>query len=1123
MALTDSQKRVIAHGMGNLLVSASAGSGKTHTMIERVKRLVIEENVGVNEILAVTFTEASAADMKEKLKKALSKVICEAGEDEESKEKAKKCEIQLEEIDTADISTMHSFCARIIRSYFFVCGLTPDFKILDDADAKIIKNTAIENTFKQLYDSGEQWFLTLVDRHAQGRLDKHLKELISKVYDFCDSEAFPLEFANKYKEIYTKENFDMLLAEYKGAFDQLILPYKQDLELIKMQVEDGDNEKAKNCIKRIYGSFLFFLSNDCFAIAKNDFDLTVNKDLQKLDAAQKEIVDIARKKLDGCIKKLKDIFHDNYDIELKNFLSCATHSEYVVRVLELYGKNYSELKREENALDFNDLEHFAFEILSDADANKEISSRYKYVFIDEYQDTNGVQNEIIKKIDRNNAFMVGDVKQSIYGFRGCRSKFFTEKEKESELSEGGFSLVRLNENFRSAQKVVDFVNAVFNYCMQERYYGENYEGRSELKAGGIYPEEFCGRAKLHWLKKDKEKEPEETARIYDVINAESVQEDSDGARIAALVANIIFEECGKDFYDVKKECSRPIEFGDIAVLTRKKNSDYVKDLIKGLRARGVRVTSDSCENVCEYPETQILLNALKLVDNFIQDLPLVSTLKSPLGGFNEEELFEVARFYRDAGGRGGFSQAFAFYLENANTQLKEKLKDFKDYFDGVRLLSDFIGANGVMEKLITDKAFESYLYAQRDGQSKVERLKRFVAVAVSGNKSLTVKEFVKRAETCPDAFELTLSSSGNTVRVMTIHSSKGLEFPVVIVCGLESKFNKEDSTAEIMFDREVGFAVKRYDDQKRLKEETLLRAVLREKFKEQRIKEEMRLFYVALTRAAYSLHAVFYAEEDIRNKDFTEAETFASFVPPSLEVEKHEYSKLKEQMREIQPKRVIIGKPDEQMVAEMKNAVEFTYPFEKDVTLPLKGSVTQLSTPQDDEPVYTHVLFEDESPDKERGVIAHKVLELFDFESDCTIFEQVNQLLEKGVLTKAEISKINLERINTALCSGVFKGVKGKKLYREQPFLFNMKACDLLGVDTQTPVLVQGIIDLLAISNDGAEIIDYKYSSLDAESLKLKYKKQLDLYAAAVSGVLGLNVTGKTLVNIFTGETVTLD
>lgn len=1122
MALTESQKRVILHNQGNILVSASAGSGKTHTMIERVKRLVIEEDVSVNQILAVTFTEAAAADMKEKLKKALSKVICEADKDCVGQEKARKCENQLSEIDTADISTMHAFCARIIRTYFFVCGLAPDFKILDESDAKIIKNKAIETTFKEFYDSNEEWFLTLVDRHAQGRLDKNLKELVAKIYDFCDSEAHPLDFANKFKSVYTKESFDSLLSQFKGALDQIILPYKGDLEQVVDSLDEFEVPKAYECANRIYNAVTFFLNNDCFKIAKENFSLGIGQSLRKATPDQNAIIKAAKEKLESCIEKITNVIKDNYEIELKNFLSCATHSEYVVKVLERYGDNYAALKREENALDFNDLEHFALEILSNSDANKEITDKYKYIFIDEFQDTNGVQNEIVKKIDKNNVFMVGDVKQSIYGFRGCRSKFFSEKEKESELSSQGMQTERLNENFRSAKKVIEFVNAVFNYCMTERFYGENYKNRSELNEGGIYPSEREGRAALHWLVKEKETADPEEPRIYDVITEENVEKSGDGAKVSALVAKIVFEECGKEFYDVKNKCMRPVEFGDIVVLTRNRNGDFVKDLIKGLRAYGIRVTSDSSENVCDYPETQIMLNALKLVDNFLQDLPLVSTLKSPLGGFSEEELFEIARFYRDNEGKGGFTQAFNTYLQLADTPLKDKLKEFKEYFDQVRLLADFIGAGGVMEKLINDKSFEAHLYAQRDGADKVERLKRFVEASVVGNKTLTVKEFISRAENCPEAFELSLTSSGNTVRVMTIHSSKGLEFPVVIACGLERHFNKDEDSAEIMFDREYGFAVKYYDDIKRTREETLLRAVLREKFKRQRIQEEMRLFYVALTRAVYSLHAVFYASEDIRKKDFAEAETYASFIPQELEVLTYTSAELAQQTRAALPRKVIIGKPDQDMVEQIKSDISFSYPFESDVRLPLKGSVTELSS-ADDDAVFTHVLFEEESPDKERGVIAHKVLELFDFDSDKSVYEQVESLIENKVLTREEVSKINLDRINFALGSVALKALKGKKLYREQSFLFNISACEIFATDSKTPVLVQGVIDLLAISDEGACIIDYKYSSLDKKSLRLKYQKQLDLYASAVQNVLGKKIIGKTLVNIFTGDVVDLD
>lgn len=1126
MSLNEQQIKAINHDYGNILVSASAGSGKTHTMIERVKRLVIEKGVKINEVLAVTFTESAAQDMKQKLKNALTKVVSSEPSGSLNGEKIKSCEEQLAEVDTADISTMHAFCAKLIRSYFFICDLSPDFKILDAADAEVIKNSAIERTFREFYDQGEDWFLSLVDRHSQGRKDANLKSLILSAYDFCDSEAEPLKIAKLYKDIYTESRFESLLETYKGQLDEYFKRFLDSANFARRVFIDAGKEKALAFTELLIENINFALN------AKNLYQLntlknfklplTVERNLDEFCKEQKDIVAEVRNEFSEILEDALSVISVDKQKDLEKFLLCGEHTEQFVKVLERYKEIYEQLKREENALDFNDLEHFALQILSDEQVNQEVKNKYKFIFVDEFQDVNGVQDEIISKIERDNVFMVGDAKQSIYGFRGCRAKFFMEKDKS--MSENNQTVVRLNHNYRSAKEVINFVNRVFNFCMTESVYGESYQQRSQLQSGGIYPEEMVGRAELHLLLKEEKKQTKvEEARIYDIINADAEQDDTGGLRAAMQVAEIIIDERKKKIYDVKAENERLVQYNDIAILTRNKSGAYVTDLVKGLRKLGIPVTADLNENVCDYPEVMVMINALKLTDCFIQDLPLASTLKSPIGGFTEEELFEIACYYRDnVGKHGGFTDAFNEYLNNAKTPLQVRLAEFKAYFDRIRLLSDFVGAHGVMQKLISDKNLEAHLYAKKDGVDKVDRLNRFMQASIVNGKTLTVREFLKRVENCPEAFDISPFASENTVKVMTIHSSKGLEFPVVIVCGLERPFNREDDNSEILLDREYGFALKYYDQDKREIEETILRNLIRNNFEIQRIQEEMRLFYVALTRATYSLHLVVEGKENTRKEEFSYASKFYHFIPKAINESQSDYQNVKTQVREAHPRKVIIGKADKEFAEKIKKAIEFSYPHQDDVTLPLKSSVTELSAKNDDV-ILTHVLFDEQSPDTERGTIAHKLLEHYDFSSEDNVYKQAERLVEKGIILDSEISKINLERIAVAIDSGVFKDVKDKKLFREQPFLFNIPANKVFETESQTSVLVQGVIDLLVVDGETARIIDYKYSSLDGVSLKNKYDKQLNLYADAVESVLNKRVTKKTLVNIFTGETVSID
>ncbi len=1112
------QAQAVMHEKGNILVSASAGSGKTFTMIERAKRLILDKGVKVSELLAVTFTEAAAFDMKEKLKRALAEKAVGVDKDRVIKE--------LSEIPTADISTLHSFCGRLIRQYFFAVGVAPDFKIIDETDAAIIRAECVDSVFKEFYDGGEDGFYTLVDRHASGRSDGALKELVLSAYAFISSEATPDEFLELYKNNYSNGGFDNLLLEYKRFFNEELCSIKESLESALITFSGSDYQKSINLIKTLLFDVETLFNGDIYAIKKFEnysirLDFERKMDETFLDA--KAAVTECRDKIKKLIKRFCLHITDR-ETDQNKFKKCLKHTESLVEIIKRFSEVYSREKSEENLLDFNDLEHFALKILSDENIRKEVSAKYKYVFVDEYQDINGVQEEIISRVCTNNLFMVGDVKQSIYGFRGCRPEIFSKK--AEVMLNSGQTVVNLNNNFRSAENVIKTVNLIFNYCMTEKHFGENYKGRSELKAGGIYPEDAKGRAELHFLHKpETERTETERPRIYDILEEKGTGVDEEVMRLASLVTEIINDELTKKYYDPKDKEFKQVGYGDIAILTRNKRGKFVSELVKGLKRHNIPVTSDVKESVCDFPEIAMMVNALKAVDCLIQDIPLAALMKSPVGGFSDEDLLKIAQFYKErkCNAKSAFYDAYSLYLTDALDDLAERLKAFDAYIKELRYLSDFIGAYGVIEKLIKDKHIESFLLAERQGKSKLKRLNRFKSLAISGAERLTVKEFLYKVENAPDAFGFSECGDDSSVKVMTIHASKGLEFPVVIACGLERQTNAEDERDEVLFSRDYGFAVKFYDDEKRTKEETLLRGVIKEKMRVERMKEEMRLFYVATTRAAYSLHLTFESKEDKRRSVFVGAEKFMDYIPLHIPASEHfadgfALTDLSQGVR-----RVYLSDVDENIKEKIKANLSFKYKYLSDTVLPLKSNVTYATALSAEDGVYKHVLFDEECPDIEKGNTAHKVMEYFDFCSKDSLFEQVENLINAGVIERDKVDKINLNRITSALNSGVIDGIKGFKLYREKSFLAGVDGREIFGEDTDEQVVLQGIIDLLAVNGDDAWIIDYKYSSLEKESLIKKYEKQLNLYAFAVQKTLKLKVIKKVIINLFTGDFAEID
>ena len=1116
--MTKEQERAVLFDNGNILISASAGSGKTHTMIERVKRLILSGKVDVDQILAVTFTETAAADMKEKLKKALVK---SADLDR------KRIYKQLALIPTADISTLHAFCARLIRAYFFVVGLSPDFNIVDEADAKVMRLECVDKTFKEFYDKGEDWFYTIVDRQASARSDRALKELVLSAYAFCDSEQNPFEFMDKFLNEYTIENFEGLIKEYKSRLDEHLSILLSQLTSAHLSLKKGGVEKGAEFTSIVIADLEYILSSkDIYVIkkplesigARFNFERKLTEEQEQL----KQIVKTCRDKFKKVLARFDKCLGENKENDLLRLESAKEHTQAFVNILKRFSEVYANEKREENLLDFNDLEHFALQILQDQSIRDDVKKRYRYIFIDEYQDTNGVQESIMNLLTSDNLFMVGDVKQSIYGFRGCRPEFFASK--FESMQSKGQEVLTLNHNFRSAKAVIDMVNQIFSYSMTKEFFGIDYKNTSKLISGGLYPDDKAGRATLHLLEKaEKDDAKEEAPRVYNILEEIKKPSGLKDNHLASLITNIIDEELGKTYYDVKNECERQITYSDIAILTRNKNNGYVESLVSSLIKHGIPIVSDVKEKICDFSEIAMVVNALKLVDCFNQDIPLASTLISPIGNFVEEDLAKIVCAFSDTNlarnnKQWTFIDAYNYYLENQNDELSARLKEFNQYFVDLRFIADFVGAQGVLNKLVDEKNLASYLFAEHNGKKKVSRLNRLISATAIGGKILTVKEFLDKVNCAPDSLDFVDGGEEDAVKVMTIHASKGLEFPVVIVCGLERNMNSEDEYGDLLFSRKHGLAFKCFDDEKRSKDETILRGVIKEELAKERVREELRLFYVALTRATYSLHLTVEGDIEKRKDQFYGADKFIDYVPNTVPTKVHTLDGLTFTELKKNTQKVIIGQADKQVTEQMKKQFEYQYAFEQDTHLPLKAGVTSVS--QNDEAELVHLLFDEPTPDTERGIIAHKILEEFDFDSDKDVFAQVQDMIKSGILTEEQVESVNLSRIQNAITSGGLDCLKGYALFREKVFLVGVPASKIINTNSDETVVLQGIIDLLAVDNDGAIIVDYKYSSLDKNSLKEKYHKQLELYAYATEKVLKKKVKKMVIVNIFTGQTV---
>ena len=1113
--LKPEQLKAINHEDGDILVSASAGSGKTFVMIKRIIRLISEGKAKADEILAATFTEAAAADMKVKLKRAIS---------EEIEKGNRALAMELNKISTADICTLHSFCGRLIRTYFFAVGVSPDFKVIDESDAVALKAESVEDAFRAFYAERDAEFLKLIKRYRVRRKDDAIRRVITDIYEFCTSETDPEKVLFAFNDNYTQAGALKFERFYAARLIAALKKIGAELSDLKADCESAGYSAGAKFAEEL-SRIVFEIEAGGITACKAYGETRALPQITRQNPPEGSLL---KERLKGVKAQIKTLCEYSSATEINREIlpalkdSAATLARVVLRFSEIYAKK----KRENNALDFSDLERFALVALKNEDVKTAVRKKYKYVFVDEYQDVNGVQEEIISAVSHDNLFMVGDEKQSIYGFRGCRSEIFENKEKS--LVRRGGATVRLNYNFRSAENVINFINGIFDFCYVKEYAGSDYKDSARLAGGGIYPDNAKGRAALHFLKKEKsEKSGRESARIYNILEEAKAEEEKEAAHVSNLIAEVIDEELTKEYYDVKEKTFKRVKLSDIAVLTRTGDTSFVRGIVQGLNGHGIRVVSGVSQNVCDFPEIKTLINVLKLIDCFLQDAPLCGTLLSVIGGFSEEDLTDIAIFYADGGGKGGFSDAFEYYLANADTPLKTRLAEFKNRFAELRYLADFKGAKGILDTIISESGYADYLLCENGGDEKIRRLYRFMSETVSDGKVRTVSEFLRRIEAAPKAFETLLGGEEDAVRVMTIHSSKGLEFPVVIVCGLEKPFSRRDESGPVLMDRDFGLFESYFDDEARTVSSTGYRETVKVKSRETTLKEEMRLFYVATSRAQYSLHLIAEKSEDDRKNVFsalfTDGASFSDFLPAHMPVLKHLPSEFGLTGVKRRGRQILIGKADADKIQKMSENFAYSYPYALATVLPLKNSVSaavQRDT-QEFYPVYS--LFAAEGgTDPERGTIAHKIMEHYDF-FGADFEKQVAKMIESGVLSEEDAAKVDKEKIKKVILSGVFDGLKGKTLYREQDFIVNVPANLIFDTADTEEVLLQGIIDLLAISSGGAEIIDYKYSVLSTESLKQKYCKQLELYAYAVEKSLGIKVIKKTLVNIFTGETVGVD
>ncbi len=889
MKWTKNQLEAIETKNRNILVAAAAGSGKTAVLVERIIQKIIKDKVDIDKLLVVTFTNAAASEIRERILDAINKKL----EEEPNNEDLQK---QIILLNKSNISTIHSFCLSVIKNNFFEIGISPDFRIGDSSELELLKLEVIDDLFEELYEENNEDFIKLTEIYTGYRGDEKLKEIILKIYNFIQSSPFPEEWL---KDNVNKFNLeDKLDIDFsKTEWGNIILNYiKENIErnIAELRVVLNALDQDED-LKKYYDTVLLDIDEyerGLKALASWDLAYNILPTLdfkrwptdKKIESDIKENSKIIRSNINtgykDLIKKLivTDSKNANKDInEMHNILIYL--QEVILKFMEIL-KNK---KQSKNIIDFNDIEHYALQILvkKDKETGKyiptEAANKYKEKFqeiaIDEYQDSNSVQECILSAISNGqNMFMVGDVKQSIYRFRQARPELFLEKyntfKLQEDINENDLNQkIQLFNNFRSRELVLEFANLVFKNIMSKQVGNIDYTKDEYLNFTASFetPEsevDYAGKMILEIIDtKDIEVEEDEDINEYEeeetedsISNiVEDIQENLEKIEIEARYVAFRIKEIIDSRYNVwDKELKkyRPVTYKDFVILLRSTSSVapiFEKEIFK----LNIPVFSDNSQKYLESIEIETVLNLLKIIDNPMQDIPLVSVLRSYIGDFDDNELLEI----RLGNIKTTFYESMKEFKNDGKPELENKVINFLNKLQNWQDVVRYIPLDEFIWKLYMDTGYYNYVSMMNDGALKVANLKMLFERAKQYEKAsfkglYNFIKFIDKLKKNEGELENAklIGENDNVVRIMSIHKSKGLEFPIVFLSGTGKKFNLKDLNDNILLHQDLGIGPKYINYDRKIEYSTLAKEALKIRLKDDSLSEEMRILYVALTR-----------------------------------------------------------------------------------------------------------------------------------------------------------------------------------------------------------------------------------------------------------------------------------
>ncbi|MBE5862432.1 MAG: helicase-exonuclease AddAB subunit AddA [Lachnospiraceae bacterium] len=1171
---TPEQRNAIDLRDCNILVSAAAGSGKTAVLTERIVNLVCDEThpVDIDRLLVVTFTSAAAAEMRERIGNKLGERLLEHPESEHLQRQATL-------LHNAQITTIDSFCLFLVKNHFQEIGLDPAFRVADEREIKLMQQEALAELLEDAFAEGRQEFLTCVEFLCPKGREKVLEEHILNLSRYAASFPWPEEWLQERKKDYQAEDAEQLLTEdlkkyflhyVNGVISGCVHKLNQAIQLAQMP--DGPYaygellDKEKEQLEKVQRAMGEQEIGTC--LESVTFGRLPSKKDDSVDPKKKEMAKDLRDEVKKVLGELKAHFFElPSSVWLRRSRGCQVAAEELLDLVLAFNKRMQEKKQEKKLIDFNDMEHFALNILlqrvDDEIRPTQVARQYREYFqeilIDEYQDGNLVQEYLLRAISGEedghfNRFMVGDVKQCIYHFRLARPELFMEKY-ERYQKEGVERRIDLSKNFRSRDTVIACVNETFCHAMSKEVGGIAYDDDAALYRGAEYPE--CSGMEGELLLVEK---PGQNLRLQ--------QHQAEALAIAAKIRTLLSE--GK-VTDGKTKELRSVRYRDIVILLRTLSG--WGDIFKStLEEQGIPAYVTSKSGYFTATEVQTVLNYLRVIDNPLQDIPMFGVLRSPFGSFSEEEIAKLR----------GTDRELSLY-ECLQRSEDPKAISFLGKLQVYRERSGYLTIRVLLEKLLWEYDYMNYVTALPGGSKRRANLEMLLVKASDFEQTsyfglfhfLRYIEMLEKYEEDYGEADV-LDENADVVRIMSIHKSKGLEFPVTIVAGLSKKFNMQDVNKAVILDMDLGLGMDYVDPVRRCRSKTLQKNIVAKKLREDTLSEELRLLYVAMTRAKEKLiltaeieepETVLQASQWFSGKqaalsylEFFKATTYLEFLQPilgqtGLSVQVVPASELlagktTEQLEMALSKESLADAmlaADPEALAKLKERFSFQYPHAALNGLYTKTTVSELKiaamSEKDEAAFHAFEERETESYVPEfrrsgqeitgtvRGNAYHRVMELMDFVSihqKGISAESVEEFLNAQVkalrLSEEYRSAVRIDKLceflKSELGDRMFRAQEAGKLWREQPFVLSIPATRLKGeFPAEETVLIQGIIDAYFVEDDEIVLLDYKTDSVDSmEALWTRYETQMDHYQEALERLTGKKVKDRILYSFHLGK-----